>query len=489
MGESARRRLLLVIAAALAFCASLGAAARADDVEDLRRQMEAQDDLIRQQAEALERQNRQMEEMGDRVRMLEDEQLALKRSAVSGAADPDGQTAKDHLLGTGVPVTEKPWGSFNFRFYTYLRYLNQKGLDSEYTDSFGNTSSIDRRQDIQLNKVNLYSYGWVMDPRLSYVLYVWTANPNQGQGAQVVVAGFLQYRVDDWLVLGGGINALPGTRTTMGTFPNWLGVDNRFLADEFFRPSYTTGIWAKGKLFDDEFAYHVMLANNLSTLGVDAGQLDAGLNTVSLALSWEPLGSYGPGLGDFENHEHLATRIGFHFTRSGETAQSQPNTDTFDNTQIRLSDGNVIFQSGLFGPGIQIQKANYQMAALDGGLKYQGYALEGEAYYRWVDHLRGPGTDALGFDTLQDLGFQLMGSAMVLPEKLQLYVGGSMIFGQYGDPWDVRVGANWFPFENKTLRWNNELMYLRNSPVGGLAYPYVVGGNGLVFQSNLEIAF
>jgi hypothetical protein len=51
------------------------------------------------------------------------------------------------------------------------------------------------------------------------------------------------------------------------------------------------------------------------------------------------------------------------------------------------------------------------------------------------------------------------------------------------------VGANWFPFENKTLRWNNELMYLRNSPVGGLAYPYVVGGNGLVFQSNLEIAF
>jgi hypothetical protein len=89
VGESARRRLLLGIAGGLGVWASLGASARADDVEDLRREMEAQDELIRKQAEALDRQTQQMQEMGDRVRMLDDEQLALKRSAVSaGAADP-----------------------------------------------------------------------------------------------------------------------------------------------------------------------------------------------------------------------------------------------------------------------------------------------------------------------------------------------------------------------------------------------------------------
>ena len=78
---------------------------------------------------------------------------------------------------------------------------------------------------------------------------------------------------------------------------------------------------------------------------------------------------------------------------------------------------------------------------------------------------------------------------MVLPEKLQVYLGGSMIFGEYGDPWDARLGVNWFPFGNKTVRWNNELIYLSRSPVGGLAYPYAVGGTGVVFQSNFEVAF
>ena len=79
--------------------------------------------------------------------------------------------------------------------------------------------------------------------------------------------------------LGAGIGGLPSTRTTNYTFPQWLRVDNRTIADEFFRGSYTTGIWAWGKL-SDTLRYRVMLGNNLSQLGVDAGELDATLNTV-----------------------------------------------------------------------------------------------------------------------------------------------------------------------------------------------------------------
>ena len=32
-------------------------------------------------------------------------------------------------------------------------------------------------------------------------------------------------------------------------------------------------------------------------------------------------------------------------------------------------------------------------------------------------------------------------------------------------------------------------MYLHDSPVGGIAYPYTVGGRGVVFHSNFEVAF
>jgi len=167
-------------------------------------------------------------------------------------------------------------------------------------------------------------------------------------------------------------------RSTEGQFPYWLGVDDRMTADEFFRGSYTSGIWAKGEIVPG-LNYMAMLGNNLSTLGISASQLDNKLDTWSAMINWLPTtGEFGPlgAFGDFEGHTELATRVGLHFTHSTEDRQSQPGTDTIDNTQIRLTDGSIIFTPSLFGPGITIDKVRYQMASLDGGLKYNGYSLE-----------------------------------------------------------------------------------------------------------------
>src|SRR6185369_14131637 len=101
------------------------------------------------------------------------------------------------------------------------------------------------------------------------------------------------------------------------------------------------------------FGYFGMVANNLSTLGVDAGQLDNEFSTVSTALWWMPTtGEFGPkqGFGDYEEHEKLATRLGVHFTFSPEDRQSQPGTDDIDNTQLRPSNGTIIFSPGALAP-------------------------------------------------------------------------------------------------------------------------------------------
>jgi hypothetical protein len=218
-------------------------ASGSDEVAELRRQVEAQSALIRQQAAALERQTAEMEQMGDRLRALEDVRQATGEAAAPAAARPSTAGGpREHVPGNGFPVARSEWGSLSTRLYTYVRYLNQKGIDDDYTDSFGRTRPVDERNDFQLNKVTLYSFGWLLDPKLRYLLYVWSANTSQGLGAQVVVAGNLQYEFQDWLTVGGGINSLPGTRSTSGHFPFWLGVDERLIADEFFRPSYTTGI-------------------------------------------------------------------------------------------------------------------------------------------------------------------------------------------------------------------------------------------------------
>lgn len=150
-----------------------------------------------------------------------------------------------------------------------------------------------------------------------------------GPGASVVVAGNLSYNFSKHISLGAGIGALPGVRSTEGTFPYWLPNDNRLMADDFFRPSYTTGLWARGKVTDD-LNYHAMIGNNLSQLGVDANQLSASIATVSAALTWYPTtGEFGPnnGYGDFTEHEKLATRLGGHFTYSKEDRLGQPTSD------------------------------------------------------------------------------------------------------------------------------------------------------------------
>jgi hypothetical protein len=238
----------------------------------------------------------------------------------------------------------------------------------------------------------------------------------------------------------------------------------------------------------NKLRYQAMLGNNLSTLGVSAAQLDNGLNTVATALVWTPTtGEFGAGFGDFENHEAVATRLGAHFTRSHETKQSQPSSDTFENTQIRLSDGSVIFTPNLFGPGTTVNAVNYQMAAADGGLKYHGYSLWSEGFFRWLNDFSGPGT--AGLPHVYDDGFQVQASAMPIPKTLQAYLGGSTVFGKYGHPWDTRVGINWFPWKNRVVRWNTEGLYTYNSPVGYPSVPFALGGHGFIFHTNLEMAF
>lgn len=409
------------------------------------------------------------------------------------AGQPTEQPAPPKYFGKYTPNrgyklvnTEK--GDLNVKLYTYVRYLDQKQLDPSYTDSFGNTSAVQQRQDIQVNKVIIYFLGWILSPKFRYFTYVWTTNVSQGQSAQVIVAGNLTYSFNDHFNLGVGIASLPGVRSTEGNFPFWLPIDNRSIADEFFRPSYTTGIFANGTIVHG-LEYHIMLGNNLSQLGIDAGQLDNGLNTWSGALVWMPTtGEYGDGrYGDFEDHQQLATRLAVHYTRSDENRQSQPATDSFDNVQIRLSDGNSIFKPGLFGPGINVEDVTYHMLDLDAGLKYRGFSLAGEYYRRLLDNFRGSGTTGLA--NIGDNGFQLQGSAMVLPRTLQLYAATSMIFGNYGNPWDARLGINWFPWKVQEVRANFEYIQLHRSPVGGLSLPYPVGGNGPVFDLNLAVNF
>lgn len=85
---------------------------------------------------------------------------------------------------------------------------------------------------------------------------------------------------------------------------------NTSIADEFFHPSYASGIWVKGKI-TNKLTYQPMLDDNLSTPGVSAAQLDKKFNTVATSLAGMPsTGEFGQRIGGFECRHELVTDIG-----------------------------------------------------------------------------------------------------------------------------------------------------------------------------------
>lgn len=406
------------------------------------------------------------------------------------SAPPEEKTAtteQEHRPGSGFLVIDGKKGTLRFSPYATIRYLNQKLIDDSYADFSGADHSVARRNEIQFQKVTLYFKGWLLDPKFSYFLYVWTSNANQGQGAQVVVAGNLQYAIKKYLEIGAGIGALPTSRSLYGQWPFWLRQDARPMAEEFFRGSFTTGVWASGELTKGVY-YKTMLGNNLSQLGVDAGQLDNGFNTWSTALWWTT-NNFGrsASYGDFEKHAQLATVLGGSFTRSDETKQSQPGTDAPENSQIRLADGTGIFNVNAFGPNTQIEKAKYQMASFNGGLKFRGFSLDAEYFMRWVSDVKSTGP--LPVTSLYDDGFSVQASAMLIDKTLQLYGVGSYINSKYGTPSEINIGMNCHPFKSRIFRINPEIIFTKNSPVGYYSYPTVVGANGTIFMLNAELFY
>ncbi len=297
------------------------------------------------------------------------------------AAQPDTTQPKapSYIPNVGFLLVDHDKGQIYFRLFSYGRYLNQRNLDESYVDAFGNTKTVQRRQDIQLQKFFAPFSGWFLTPKMRYYLYVWSSNPSQGDPAQVVGAGNLTWTFNRFVSVGVGITSLPTVRSTEGQFPYWLGVDDRLIADEFFRGSYTSGVWLKGE-FHTKLKYQVMVANNLSTLGVSAAQIDNKMDTQVGSLVWLPTtGEFGlwNTFGDYDDHQKVATRIGLHYSHSLEEKQSQPGTEGIENSQIRLTDGSIVFTPDLFGPGITVNEVDYRMMSLDAGVKYQGPVSRG----------------------------------------------------------------------------------------------------------------
>jgi hypothetical protein len=389
--------------------------------------------------------------------------------------------------GKGFLVGRSDVGELEISAYALIRYINQTPGTQTFTDHLGVEHSVDGRNDLFPHRVMVFFKGWIGNPKLVYNVFFWTVLPTD----QKNLFASMGYQFTRRFSLYAGLNGLPGTRSVQGSHPYWLGHD-RVMADEYFRPYFSNGVWAQGEVVPGLW-YNVMAANNLSALGFKATQLDRKWSSGG-SMWWMPTThEFGPkgAYGDWEYHEKVATRFGFSTTYSPEQRYTDSITSAAGSTLIRLADSVNVFDTGALATGVTVQNVNYRLLSFDAGVKYKGFFLQTEVYNRWLDGFQADGP--LPVSSVHDTGFYVQGAFYPIKKKLELYAATSQIYGDtsagFSTSSEYLGGANYYPFNTRNHRLNLQIQQVNRSPVSSTFGYYVGGQKGTTFSTAFSIFF
>ena len=408
----------------------------------------------------------------------------------SAAAQPAPQTKNDRyqdgIVIWETPADEKVPFLLKFNVNTQLRYLNTKDSDESFTDHLGVAHDVHTRNDITVNRAMFILGGYIFDQRARYSFTVWTS----AGAASIIVAGNIGWQFNKAIAITGGYTGVPGSRSLVATFPFFTAVD-RSMADNFFRPGFTQGVWANGEP-GKGLSYLAFVGNGLNTLNISANKIDTHL-LFSGSAWWEPLGPYGePGKSrnmydDYFASQKVRIRIGTAFTRSREDRFSNLDQSSPENTSLYNSDGVLTFSTGAFAPGVTLDKATYRMWASDGGIKWNGLAVNGQYFMRWLNDFEADGP--LPFASTFDRGGEMSVGYFIEPKKWMPYGRGSWVQGQFGDSYEYGVGIKLFFLPTERLWLGTELMRVHRAPYSGAFTPYTAGMTGWTPMVQTILAF
>jgi hypothetical protein len=418
--------------------------------------------------------------------------IAAPRAPVAQPQSVSALQAIENRYRDGIIIREAPEGAevpFLLRLQgtTQVRYINTISSQNTFTDHLGVTYAVDKRNDITVNRSMMVFGGYVFSKRAQYSFTIWTS----AGAASIVVAGNIGWQFGKAFTLTGGYFGVPGSRSLVGTFP-FFTANDRTMADNFFRPGFTQGVVMNGQPVKG-LNYLAMVGNGLNTLSIAANKIDTNL-LVSGSVWWEPLGDYGPPsrsrnmYDDYFSSRKVRIRLGTSFTRSRENRFSDLDQSSPENTAIYNSDGVKAFATGAFAPGVTLQDATYKMSAIDYGLKWNGLAVNGQYFFRWLNDFVADGP--LPLASTFDHGSELSASYFVKPKTLMPYVRASWVRGQFRDPYEYGAGLRWYYLPTERLWLNAELVHITGgAPYSGTFTPYTAGITNWVPMVQAYVAF
>jgi hypothetical protein len=393
-------------------------------------------------------------------------------------------TAGEFNPGRGFDLYKSKWGSLNLSVYGLIRYTNQLPVTQTFTDHLGRVRNVDTRHDIQWHRTFVWFSGFFYTPKLRYSVSVW----GLASTGQTLVFGNMHYQFHKALRFGAGIGPNLGTRSLQGPWPYFNATD-RQMAEEAIRPGFTGGFWVTGEPIP-RFSYWLFLGNNLSTLGIN--------NTVetrdlirSASFWWMPTtGEFGPrgGFGDFEQHQKGATRFGVSYVNGRENRFNDVSNPTPTETQVRLSDGVYLFETGSLAEGVTIRNAQYQLASADFGFKYKGFHIQTEFYRRKLSDFNTTGPIPDNVKEIVDKGYYVQASYSIIKKRLDLYGAYSTLIDQFDrNPWEVAGGLSLFPSGTRAWRVNLHVIRIEKSPAGSTFGYYTAGQSGTTITLATDI--
>jgi hypothetical protein len=400
---------------------------------------------------------------------------------------PRIETWGDFDPGDGFLIGRNKAGELAISAYALIRYINQMPAEQMFTDHLGNERPVDTRNEFSAHRFMIFFKGWLGTKKLIYNIFLWTVNTTDQKG----IFGVLGYQFSRKFSLYGGLNGLPGTRSLQGSHPYWLAPD-RVMADEFFRPYFTNGVWAQGEIAPGLW-YNAMLGNNNSSLGVKATDLDRKLSYGGSAWWMPTTKEFGPrgAYGDWESHDKVATRFGIGYVASPENRQISSTDGPSNNTTIRLADSLNVFDTGSLAPDVTVQSTDFRVLSTDAGFKYKGFFLQGEYYNRWLDNIVADGL--IPMKSIHDHGFYIQGAFYPIKQKLELYAATSQIFGDknagFSNSSEYMGGANYYFAHSRNYRINAQVMDVNHSPVSSTFGYYVGGQKGTTVSIGTSIFF
>ena len=404
----------------------------------------------------------------------------------SAAPHTDDERYRDGMVIWETREDAKVPFLLKFNVNTQLRYLNTDDSQTTFTDHLGVVRDVHTRNDITVNRAMFILGGYIFNKRARYSMTVWTS----AGAASIVVAGNIGWVFSKALTVTGGYTGVPGSRSLVNTFPFFTASD-RSMADNFFRPGFTQGVWANGEPLKG-LNYLMFLGNGLNTLNISAAKIDTHL-LLSGSVWWEPLGPYGPPgkdrnmYDDYFASKKVRIRLGTAFTRSREDRFSNLDQSNPDNTSLYNSDGVLTFSTGAFAPGVTVDLATYKMWAADWGIKWNGLAVNGQYFVRWLSDFVADGP--LPLTSTFDHGGEFSASYFAKPKKLMPYLRGSWVIGQFGNSYEYGAGVKWFFLPTDRLWVNAEVFRVNKAPYTGAFTPYTAGMTGWVPMLQAYLAF